>query len=783
LHQPIRKCLGQPTDFDSFKSFVYKNKTSHILIFKNLNHLLADFISTELTRISATIIIITKHDDNEQMKIACTQIHFLILMLLMCCAQAFAQPDFNLLNTSDSEDTGYQQPEINKLPTNWWSKSIEAAPAEEPYLYLQQWSEELLSRAQADSTTLSNDDRQAIRQFNINITNLTQSSEISETSAPENYQQNDQYELAEVIELMQKLRQKQQQLENEKSTVTVLQGDVEQERNTIDRLIIAYQQYNSDQSERFSIAYQWLESRSWVALYEAQIAQFDAKISQTQYQIDLLTNYISDSKAKLQPQSDDIDDLNKQININQNALTKAQQEALNSSLNLAKTSDSLNSNTVDYEKLNLAQSLIAQKRLELAIARDTLHKHWIVNNTDTAEDLSIPTEQLILETDQLISETSERINHWRTLAQDYLLSSVGVNNTSSGVTAQRTAFSQEVLLKLDGLDWQVEKVSFIKSLLIDYSEEPEGGFDGFIQSISDFSAAISSGFSAVMNKPLFRINETPVTLLPLLRLLIIVLIGYLVSKLVRVIIKRMESRRGNDKSPVFFMLDKLIHYIIIFVAALAGFTTLGIDFSNLTLIAGALSVGIGFGLQNIVSNFVSGLTIMFERTLKVGDYIEIEDGFTGTVKEINARSTRINTNDNIDVVIPNSDLVTNQIINWTLRDSIKRVKIPFGVAYGSDKDLVKKAAQEAAENVPYTLTNMNGKEPEVWMTGFGDNSLDFILLIWVSKYGVRRPNRIKAAYLWELDTAFNKYGIEIPFPQRVLHHANDDADEDVEESS
>ena len=278
-------------------------------------------------------------------------------------------------------------------------------------------------------------------------------------------------------------------------------------------------------------------------------------------------------------------------------------------------------------------------------------------------------------------------------------------------------------------------------------------------------------FEKMANKSLFKINETPITLMPLLRLIIIVLIGYLVSKMVRFIIHRVESRRKVEKSSVFFILDKLIHYLIIFVATIAGFTTLGIDFTNLTLIAGALSVGIGFGLQNIVSNFVSGLTIMFERSLKVGDYIEMEDGYTGTVMEINARSTRINTNDNIDVVIPNSDLVTNKIINWTLRDSIKRVKIPFGVAYGTDKELVKTAAIEAAENVTYTLINMKGREPEVRMTDFGDNSLNFILLVWVSKYGVRRPGRIKASYLWELDSAFNKHGIEVPFPQRVLHLA------------
>ena len=388
-------------------------------------------------------------------------------------------------------------------------------------------------------------------------------------------------------------------------------------------------------------------------------------------------------------------------------------------------------------------------------------------------DLDIDTQELVSQTNQLLQETSGRIEQWRALAQDAMLTMVTEDEADNRAKTQQqpTEIARQILLKLDALKWQVEKVTFLNSLISQPLIEPKSGFGRILQDISELGQSVADGFKAVVNKPLFRINETPVTLLPLLELLLIVLAGYLVSKLVRFIIKRMESPRGPEKSPVFFMLDKLIHYLIIFVATLAGFATLGIDFSNLTLIAGALSVGIGFGLQNIVSNFVSGLTIMFERTLKVGDYIEIEDGITGTVKEINARSTRINTNDNIDVVIPNSDLVTNQVINWTLRDSIKRVKIQFGVAYGSDKELVKKAAVEAAEKVPYTLTNMKGREPEVWMTGFGDNSLDFVLLVWVSKYGVRRPNRIKATFLWEMDNAFNDYGIEVPFPQRVLHQA------------
>ncbi len=216
-------------------------------------------------------------------------------------------------------------------------------------------------------------------------------------------------------------------------------------------------------------------------------------------------------------------------------------------------------------------------------------------------------------------------------------------------------------------------------------------------------------------------------------------------------------------------MGRLSHYAIIILGLFIALSSIGLDFSNLALVAGALSVGIGFGLQSIVNNFVSGLIILFEHSLRVGDYIELDTGLTGTVKSINVRSTLINTNDNIDIVVPNSEFVTTRLTNWTLGERILRVRIPFGVAYGSDKELVKKAAMEAAAEVPYTLTHMKGREPDIWLVEFGDNSLNFLLLVWVNRQGARRPTRTRAAYLWALETKLNEYGIEIPFPQRDLH--------------
>ena len=268
---------------------------------------------------------------------------------------------------------------------------------------------------------------------------------------------------------------------------------------------------------------------------------------------------------------------------------------------------------------------------------------------------------------------------------------------------------------------------------------------------------------------LFSVGETPVTGRDILRVLIIFIVAFLLSRGIRFAIKRFSEKESSGTQASLYTVSRLTHYAIIIIAVFVALSSIGLDFSNLALVAGALSVGIGFGLQSIVSNFVSGLIILFEHTLRVGDYIELDNGLTGTVKAINVRSTLINTNDNIDIVVPNSEFVTARLTNWTLGERVLRVRIPFGVAYGSDKELVRKAALEAADEVSYTLKHTKGREPDVWLVDFGDSSLNFLLTVWVNRQGARRPTRTRAAYLWVLETKLSEHGIEIPFPQRDLH--------------
>lgn len=202
------------------------------------------------------------------------------------------------------------------------------------------------------------------------------------------------------------------------------------------------------------------------------------------------------------------------------------------------------------------------------------------------------------------------------------------------------------------------------------------------------------------------------------------------------------------------------------LAVIVGLSVAGFSFSNLAVIAGALSVGIGFGMQNIVNNFVSGLIILFERPVKRGDWISI--GTTeGYVQKISIRSTLIQTFDRSDVIVPNSELISNQVTNMMLNDNFGRLIVPIGVAYGSDTDLVRTVLLEIAANNEQVINDSSAPKPIVLFLAFGDNSLNFELRCHLANIDKRLL--VKSAINYEIDRAFRAHKISMPFPQRDLY--------------
>jgi len=266
---------------------------------------------------------------------------------------------------------------------------------------------------------------------------------------------------------------------------------------------------------------------------------------------------------------------------------------------------------------------------------------------------------------------------------------------------------------------------------------------------------------------LFTISENPVTPRVIAKILFVLVCAWVISSLTRRFLQRLVRKKHASEHSMY-NLGRVLHYCIIAIALVVALSYLGLDTSKLALVAGALSVGIGFGMQAIFSNFISGLILLFEQPLRVGDLVELESGVFGRIRDINVRSTRITTRDNVDILVPNTEFVAGRVINHTLDDPVRRIHVPFGVAYGSDPDTVREAALAAAERVGITHTDWQRKT-EVWLMEFGDSALNFKLVVWVNSNMVSPLGDPYALYNLELLKELNEREIEVPFPQRDLH--------------
>jgi small-conductance mechanosensitive channel len=267
----------------------------------------------------------------------------------------------------------------------------------------------------------------------------------------------------------------------------------------------------------------------------------------------------------------------------------------------------------------------------------------------------------------------------------------------------------------------------------------------------------------VLGYTLFEINQTPVSLFSILMFILVTLTFFLISRIVnRILLRRMLIRLKVQES-TRFMLLRINHYLIIIIGIIVAFQFIGINLSGLAVIFGLLSVGIGFGLQNVTSNFVSGLILLLERPIQIGDRVTIGNT-EGDVTEINMRSTTIRTLNNITYIVPNSDFISSNVINWSHGDPKIRLDIKVGVSYNSNLENVIAALKKVARKNPEVL---NEPEPKVLLWEFGDSAWNMELQAWIKDpYQYRR---IRSDINCAIVHQFREDQIEIAFPQQDIH--------------
>jgi small-conductance mechanosensitive channel len=273
-----------------------------------------------------------------------------------------------------------------------------------------------------------------------------------------------------------------------------------------------------------------------------------------------------------------------------------------------------------------------------------------------------------------------------------------------------------------------------------------------------------SSVRSVLDHPLATVGEYQLTLGSLLFLLALIILVFVAEWFLRRQLIRRVLQRTYLSESLQYAIGRITGYLFIAVGLYVALKMVGVDLGSLALVAGAIGVGIGFGLQNIINNFVSGIILLAERPIALGDRVEV-DGVAGRVVQINLRSTTVVTNDNISIIVPNSSFISSKVVNWSHGDPKVRLRLPVGVAYGSDPEQVKRVLLEVAAAKSEVLKQ---PEPMVYFDNFGDSALNFELGVWTSEM-LSSPRRFRSELNFAIEKALRENGIRIPFPQRDLH--------------
>ncbi len=678
-------------------------------------------------------------------------------------------------------------PRIDSLPLDWWTN------------FITEDSEALANRAELLSASISEHistldaDNLVSAQTSVNALKTNIDAVLSLQNAPASAQEEvlptlNSYSLEQFFDLQKLARQGDKQLsilDLEQQKLTQQIRLLEQKR---DLNLTQYKSSDPSSPARLlsglnmiNIQLELYSIRIKLNINTVKQAGLNSHLDDITQRIEYASNHLSTDKLNLGELDSSILGLNDDVTKTRRKQAAIQQELL----------DTTNTDNPDsYKILNLkqrltlvsAEELLAQLKIELKYTK----RDWLLLRTGTATSTQdLHKRDPLLKA--LLTGAPQQTALWTDASQNTLITTA----PESGRTARKRydnaqSDAHKTLSQITDINAVMDNLSLVQNQVASESLKLEQGLSGVWLRFSIFSQNLWDKIEELVNISLFHINEHPVTSGSFVKALIVFLFFWALSWLIRHFLNRLEERQRFQQGS-FYAGGRVVHYIILSIAVIAALGTIGLDFGSFALIAGALSVGIGFGLQSIVLNFVSGLILLFEGSIRVGDYVQMESGdsgpnLLGVVKEIRSRATMINTNDNIDVIVPNAQLVGNRMINFTLRDSTARMRIPFVVAFGSDKELVQKAALEAADEGEFCIRNTPGRNASIRMIGFGDSALNFELRVWVNRQGVRRPTFVASSILWAMDTKFSHYGVKVPFPQRDLHFQSKNISIDLPEA-
>jgi len=432
------------------------------------------------------------------------------------------------------------------------------------------------------------------------------------------------------------------------------------------------------------------------------------------------------------------------------------------------------------DKLNAQVQVLHQKKvyLELRVEKET-----IIIAGKKKEDINADLNHTVV-----LTELSDKDANWR---YNFLLDELKQINKKISETIvqrnQRLILKQIYNLQKEDLDKYIQVRHIMKNSLNDLNGIAKkqlelelkmlewlkyqniGSFTSFLFDSKAWMNKVYSDFEKFVTSPLFYLRDKPVDLVDVFKMFFTIILGFIFAKFYKNRVKAAQKRISFIQEQSFKIIGNMGYYLIVVIFIAIALHNIGLDLSSLSLVAGALSVGIGFGLKEVVGNFVSGLILMAERSARIGDFVEIDNVIVGNITDIRMRSVTIKTSSNVDIVVPNSDLVQKSFVNYTLEEPIRRLSVPFTVAYGVSYEKVNEVIMKALEESDLNYVPSSKKyETEVIMTGMDERGVNYTLFVFVRTYG---PNA-RSSYFRLIYKALNDNGLPIPSPSLDVHMTN-----------
>lgn len=582
------------------------------------------------------------------------------------------------------------------------------------------------------------------------------------------------YTIEQQLELNQKIKLTMTEKKNEEEEIENIKERISKMQKHLDNLLVPYLAQKQPSVEKMLLGLEIMANKTALASAQEQQKQIYKRLEVQKTRLSLLQKELEASKELLNYKLFDANKLEADIRAAQMESDRKQADLirLENSAYVTMSQNPNERNTRHYfnQKLVHASALrsLAWTRLAFQNLKYNLYmhlnKHFNISHKEMNDKLKDWKEHL--------EKITQHVQEWKKIA---LREQDRVRQEYATLTAQHEAAdSKQIKLNQARRQESLETLSTLQ-LLEDELFNANwlvAQLDNYIRSDSSFLESswinISNTFSKMMefidtclNYTLFKIGELPITLLSLLRIIIILFIAFLASKILRSALMTFAKRQVNVTSSTLYTLGRLVHYFALIIGFLLALVSIGFDFSNLVLVASALTLGIGFGLQSFANNFICGLCILFERNLKIGDYIELQSGTYGKVTEIHVQNTVICTSDGVEIVIPNSELTNHTLINYTMNNDFRRLNILFCVASDADKNLVRTVVADAALRVPCAASPTQYGHPQVWLKKFDKHALEFCLAVWVNYKQKSYTDSKEADFLWEIETALREHDIPL----------------------